>query len=332
MSGGIGGGGGGEGFDLSVKGQVHGFDTAQAAVNVGANDTIIYADSAQAAGIGYGASAKSTLATTGDLLAASAANTLSAITASATSGHVLTSTGAASLPTYQAVSGVSLSDDNTWTGTQTFDTNIEPSGGIAIKPIITRTFDYLALDDTVDPLVLSNVVGTNTDDGVITGISNGRQVSTGTASGNAGSLHPVPKNYDPTSIVIYGMAKRNTTTCNIWLGSFSQEDQGGDMVAYLDGTQATYKSMVIRQNTWGQLIAATDVPIDTNWTSFKFISDGTVQTMYLLVAGVWTAKATNSVAGYAPNDPSYAAFYINNHATTNIATGQFSRIRIEALT
>jgi phospholipase C len=59
MSGGI-GGGEGEGFDLSVKGQIHGYDTAQAAVNVGANDTIIYADSAQAAGIGYGASAKST--------------------------------------------------------------------------------------------------------------------------------------------------------------------------------------------------------------------------------------------------------------------------------
>ena len=104
MSGGI-GGGEGEGFDLSVKGQIHGYDTAQAAVNVGADDQIIYADSAQAAGIGYGASAKSTLGTTGDILAASSANTLSAIAAGSTSGHVLTSTGAASLPTYQAAAG-----------------------------------------------------------------------------------------------------------------------------------------------------------------------------------------------------------------------------------
>ena len=102
MSGGI-GGGEGEGFDLSVKGQVHGYDTAQAAVNVGVNDQIIYADSTQAAGIGYGASAKSILATTGSLLAASSANTLSELSAGATSGHVLTSTGAGSLPTYQAV-------------------------------------------------------------------------------------------------------------------------------------------------------------------------------------------------------------------------------------
>jgi len=104
MSGGIGGGESGVPETLlDTKGQVHGFTTTNAAVNVGANDTIIYADSAQAAGIGYGASAKSTLATTGSLLAASSANTLSELSASATSGHVLTSTGAASLPTYQAV-------------------------------------------------------------------------------------------------------------------------------------------------------------------------------------------------------------------------------------
>ena len=102
MSGGI-GGGTSEGFDLDTKGQIHGYDTAQAAIDVGSNNQIIYADSAQAAGIGYGASAKSTLATTGSLLAASSANTLSELSAGATSGHVLTSTGAASLPTYQAV-------------------------------------------------------------------------------------------------------------------------------------------------------------------------------------------------------------------------------------
>jgi len=249
-----------------------------------------------------------------------------------TSGDVLTTKGTGANPVWETPSGVSLSDNNTWTGIQTFNKNIEPSGGIAIKPIITRTFDYLALDDTVDPFVLSNVVGTNTDDGVITGVDNGRQVTTGTGSGAAGSLHPVPKNYDPVNLVVYGLAKRNDATCNIWLGAFSQLDQGGDMVAYLDGTQATYKSMVIRQHDWGQLIAPTDVAIDTNWTSFKIISDGDpAQTMYLLVGGVWTAKATNTVVGYAPDDPMFAEFYINNDATTNAVSGQFSRIRIENL-
>ena len=103
MSGGI-GGGTSEGFDLSVKGQIHGFDTAQAAVNVGSDLQIVYADSTQAAGIGYGASARSILGTTGDILSCSAANVLAAISP-ATSGHVLTSNGAGVLPTFQAAGG-----------------------------------------------------------------------------------------------------------------------------------------------------------------------------------------------------------------------------------
>ena len=98
------GGGGVPETLLDTKGQIHGFTDVNAAVDVGANDTIVYADSTNAAGIAYGASAKSTLTTTGDLLAASSANTLSRIAASATSGQVLTSTGASSLPTYQTIS------------------------------------------------------------------------------------------------------------------------------------------------------------------------------------------------------------------------------------
>ena len=105
MSGGIGGGESGVPETLlDTKGQVHGFSTTNAAVNVGTDLQTIYADSTETLGIGYGASARSVLATTGDILAASSANTLSAISAS-TSGHVLTSTGAASLPTYQAAAG-----------------------------------------------------------------------------------------------------------------------------------------------------------------------------------------------------------------------------------
>ena len=110
MSGGIGGGESGVPETLlDTKGQIHGFTDTNFPVDVGSNNQTIYADSAQAAGIAYGASAKSTLTTTGSLLAASGANTLSELSAGATSGHVLTSTGAGSLPTYQAVAG---GDDN----------------------------------------------------------------------------------------------------------------------------------------------------------------------------------------------------------------------------
>ena len=105
MSGGIGGGESGVPETLlDTKGQVHGFSTTNAAVDVGSDLEIVYADSAQAAGIGYGASARSTLASTGDILSCSAANVLSSISP-ATSGHVLTSNGATTLPSFQAVAG-----------------------------------------------------------------------------------------------------------------------------------------------------------------------------------------------------------------------------------
>ena len=104
MSGGMIGGGGGVPEDLlDTKGQVHGFSTVNAAVSVGSDDTQIYADSGNANGISYGSSPKSLMGTTGDILSASSANTLSVISPT-TSGHVLTSNGATTLPTFQAVS------------------------------------------------------------------------------------------------------------------------------------------------------------------------------------------------------------------------------------
>jgi hypothetical protein len=93
-----------EGYDLSTKGDIHGFSTVNAAVTVGSNDQIIYADSANALGVAYGASAKSVLSTTGDLLYASGANTLQRLAAT-TSGHVLTAQGAGVAPVWAAAGG-----------------------------------------------------------------------------------------------------------------------------------------------------------------------------------------------------------------------------------
>jgi hypothetical protein len=185
MSGGI-GGGEGEGFDLSVKGQIHGYDTAQSAVNVGANDTIIYADSTQAAGIGYGASAKSTLGTTGDILAASSANTLSAIAAGSTSGHVLTSTGAASLPTYQAVASggmIDLLDDSTITGSSATNITFTPTSSYNLAP-----------DGTGDYRLLRVVGGGDTDgsadlDFTIAGLSEYHQDSSQVLLGTGSDIY-----------------------------------------------------------------------------------------------------------------------------------------------
>ena len=64
------------GFDLDTKGQIHGYTSTQYALDVGDNNFVIYADSSTASGLAYGASAKSILSASGDILYASGANTL----------------------------------------------------------------------------------------------------------------------------------------------------------------------------------------------------------------------------------------------------------------
>jgi hypothetical protein len=83
-----------EGYDLSTKGDIHGFSTVNAAIGVGSNNQIIYADSGNALGVAYGASAKSVLTTAGDILVASGANTLSRL-ARGSDNQVLTMDGTA---------------------------------------------------------------------------------------------------------------------------------------------------------------------------------------------------------------------------------------------
>ena len=99
------------GLTLGSKGDIHTRDSSnQAALAVGANLKSLYANSAQTTGLEWNTNARETLATTGDVLSASAANTLAAISPS-TAGHVLTSNGATTLPSFQAASS----------GTQTFE-------------------------------------------------------------------------------------------------------------------------------------------------------------------------------------------------------------------
>ena len=55
MSGGMSGGAAGTdtGFDLTTKGQIHGYSTNQIAINVGTDNQIIVADSSAASGVSY---------------------------------------------------------------------------------------------------------------------------------------------------------------------------------------------------------------------------------------------------------------------------------------
>ena len=92
------------GVPTTTKGDISGFSTTQARIPVGTNNYSLFADSAQALGLKWAASPTSTLTTTGDLLASSAANVLTRIGAGA-SGEVLTGNGAGVLPTFQAAGG-----------------------------------------------------------------------------------------------------------------------------------------------------------------------------------------------------------------------------------
>jgi PDZ domain-containing secreted protein len=54
MSGGNGGGSSSDaGFDLNTKGQIHGYSTQNAAINVGTNDEVLTADSTASVGVSY---------------------------------------------------------------------------------------------------------------------------------------------------------------------------------------------------------------------------------------------------------------------------------------
>mgnify|MGYP003141311160 CR=1 FL=1 len=97
------------GVPTTTKGDISGYSTTQARIPVGTNNYSLFADSAQALGLKWAASPTSTLTTTGDLLAASAANVLTRIGAGA-SGEVLTGNGAGALPTFQAAAGGGATD------------------------------------------------------------------------------------------------------------------------------------------------------------------------------------------------------------------------------
>jgi len=91
----------------TTKGDISGYSTTQARIPISTNNYSLLADSAQALGLKWAASSTSTLTTTGDLLAASAANVLTRIAGGA-SGEILTGNGAGVLPTFQAASGAAI--------------------------------------------------------------------------------------------------------------------------------------------------------------------------------------------------------------------------------
>jgi len=107
---------------LTTKGDLATYSTTRIREAVGTNYQTLMADSSEATGIKWAASSTSVLTTAGDLLVASGANALTRL-ARGSDNYVLTMNGT-SLNWEAAATGASLSGDNTWTGTNTFQDDV----------------------------------------------------------------------------------------------------------------------------------------------------------------------------------------------------------------
>jgi len=87
------------GFDLTTKGDTHGFSDQNARIPISTNNFSLLCDSAEALGLKWAASPTSVLSGAQDILYSSAANTLARL-APGTAGKFLTTQGTGSAPTW----------------------------------------------------------------------------------------------------------------------------------------------------------------------------------------------------------------------------------------
>ena len=91
------------GFDLTTKGDTHGFSDQNARIPISTNNFSLLCDSAESLGLKWAASPTSVLSGAQDILYSSAANTLARL-AAGTDGDLLTTHGTGSAPTWETPS------------------------------------------------------------------------------------------------------------------------------------------------------------------------------------------------------------------------------------
>jgi len=92
------------GFDLTTKGDTHGFSNQNARIPISTNNFSLLCDSAESLGLKWASSPTSVLSGAQDILYSSAANTLARL-AAGTDGDLLTTHGTGSAPTWETPSG-----------------------------------------------------------------------------------------------------------------------------------------------------------------------------------------------------------------------------------
>ena len=146
---------------LTTKGDLATYSTTRIREGVGTNNYTLMADSAQATGIKWAASSTSVLTTAGDLLVASGANALTRL-ARGSDNYVLTMNGT-SLNWEAASAGVSLSNDNTWTGTNAYNANVT-FATFSVQTKVAKTISAAKITMTTNLASVDTEASASSDD------------------------------------------------------------------------------------------------------------------------------------------------------------------------
>ena len=152
-----------EGENLTTKGDLHGYSTENTRIPISTNNFSLLADSAQALGLKWAASPTSILSVQGDLLYASGANTLARL-AKGTATQVLTMNSGATAPEWATASGVSLSGNNTWTGTNVFQDQVTFDGTFSTWETANKTIASAKITMTTNLGIVDTEGSASTDD------------------------------------------------------------------------------------------------------------------------------------------------------------------------
>jgi len=177
------------GFDLTTKGDTHGYSNTNARIPISTNNFSLLCDSAQSLGLKWASSPTSVLSATGDILYASGANTLARL-AVGSNDDILTLAGG--VPSWASAAGGGATVEIveaiiTATFTTTSTTFVDITDLSLTKPDITDGKCMAMCEGTIDTNTAANAANFGLDDNgtvvsVNTCISGGTQLDSFPAS------------------------------------------------------------------------------------------------------------------------------------------------------
>lgn len=191
----------------------------------------------------------------------------------------------------------------TFTGTVTGPT-YESTKGITLQAISKVWEDFFVYstvttnNPTGGPYTFNDVQGTNVG-AMLDGLNNGFQITTGATSSDRASINTNNiRHFNPAACTIYGIIgfdnSANWTYCGICENTDPSNGDGtNENVTCALNTTLGFVALSCASAA-GQTEVTSDVATGTANVAFKIVCGASNQKLYLLVAGVWTLKATQS--------------------------------------